>query len=202
MSDKNIIYGYVRVSSTDQNEERQMIALAEAGVPENNIFMDKQSGKSFDRPQYKKLVKKLKSGDLLYVLSIDRLGRNYEEIQNQWRVITKEIESDICVLDMPLLDTRQGKDLMGTFIADLVLQILSFVAQSERENIKKRQEQGIAAAKAKGVRFERVLPQLSVIYRFLTSFLHSEVPYFLFHTWYALSFLIYCLFPLQIHYLD
>ena len=155
MSDKNIIYGYVRVSSTDQNEERQMIALAEAGVPENNIFMDKQSGKSFDRPQYKKLVKKLKSGDLLYVLSIDRLGRNYEEIQNQWRVITKEIESDICVLDMPLLDTRQGKDLMGTFIADLVLQILSFVAQSERENIKKRQEQGIAAAAAKGVRFER-----------------------------------------------
>lgn len=160
MSDKNKIYGYVRVSSTDQNEERQMIALAEAGVPENNIFMDKQSGKSFDRPQYKKLVKKLKSGDLLYVLSIDRLGRNYEEIQNQWRVITKEIGSDICVLDMPLLDTRQGKDLMGTFIADLVLQILSFVAQSERENIKKRQEQGIAAAKAKGVRFGR--PEIPV----------------------------------------
>lgn len=117
--------------------------------------MDKQSGKSFDRPQYKKLVKKLKAGDLLYVLSIDRLGRNYEEIQNQWRVITKEIGADICVLDMPLLDTGQGKDLMGTFIADLVLQILSFVAQSERENIKKRQEQGIAAAKAKGVRFGR-----------------------------------------------
>lgn len=155
MSDKNKIYGYVRVSSTDQNEERQMVALAEAGVPEKNIFMDKQSGKSFDRPQYKKMVKKLKSGDLLYVLSIDRLGRNYEEIQNQWRVITKEIGTDICVLDMPLLDTRQGKDLMGTFIADLVLQILSFVAQSERENIKKRQEQGIAAAKAKGVRFGR-----------------------------------------------
>ena len=155
MSDKNKIYGYVRVSSTDQNEERQMVALAEAGVSEKNIFMDKQSGKSFDRPQYKKLVKKLKAGDLLYVLSIDRLGRNYEEIQNQWRVITKEIGADICVLDMPLLDTRQGKDLMGTFIADLVLQILSFVAQSERENIKKRQEQGIAAAKAKGVRFGR-----------------------------------------------
>ncbi len=155
MSDKNKIYGYVRVSSTDQNEERQIVALAEVGVPEKNIFMDKQSGKSFDRPQYKKLVKKLKSGDLLYVLSIDRLGRNYEEIQNQWRVITKEIGADICVLDMPLLDTRQGKDLMGTFIADLVLQILSFVAQSERENIKKRQEQGIAAAKAKGVRFGR-----------------------------------------------
>ena len=155
MSDKNKIYGYVRVSSTDQNEERQIVALAEVGVPEKNIFMDKQSGKSFDRPQYKKLVKKLKSGDLLYVLSIDRLGRNYEEIQNQWRVITKEIGADICVLDMPLLDTRQGKDLMGTFIADLVLQILSFVAQRERENIKKRQEQGIAAAKAKGVRFGR-----------------------------------------------
>lgn len=153
MSDK--IYGYVRVSSTDQNEERQMVALAETGVPEKNIFMDKQSGKSFDRPQYKKLVKKLKARDLLYVLSIDRLGRNYEEIQNQWRMITKEIGADICVLDMPLLDTRQGKDLMGIFIADLVLQILSFVAQSERENIKKRQEQGIAAAKAKGVRFGR-----------------------------------------------
>ena len=132
-----------------------MVALAEAGVSEKNIFMDKQSGKSFDRPQYKKLVKKLKTGDLLYVLSIDRLGRNYEEIQNQWRVITKEVGADICVLDMPLLDTRQGKDLMGTFIAGLVLQILSFVAQSERENIKKRQEQGIAAAKAKGVRFRR-----------------------------------------------
>ncbi len=153
MNDK--IYGYVRVSSTDQNEERQMVALAEAGVAEKNIFMDKQSGKSFDRPQYKKVVKKLKAGDLLYVLSIDRLGRNYEEIQNEWRVITKEIGADICVIDMPLLDTRQGKDLMGTFIADLVLQILSFVAQSERENIRKRQEQGIAAAKAKGVRFGR-----------------------------------------------
>lgn len=136
MNDK--IYGYVRVSSTDQNEERQMVALAESGVSEKNIFMDKQSGKSFDRPQYKKLVKKLKAGDLLYVLSVDRLGRNYEEIQNQWRIITKEIGADICVLDMPLLDTRQGKNLMGTFIADLVLQILSFVAQSERENIAKR----------------------------------------------------------------
>lgn len=160
MNDKNKIYGYVRVSSTDQNEERQMVAFAEAGVPEKHIFMDKQSGKSFDRPQYKKMVKKLKAGDLLYVLSIDRLGRNYEEIQNQWRIITKEIGADICVLDMPLLDTRQGKDLMGTFIADLVLQILSFVAQSERENIKRRQEQGIAAAKAKGVRFGR--PEIPV----------------------------------------
>ena len=147
------IYGYVRVSSTDQNEDRQMIALREVGVPEKNIFMDKQSGKDFDRPNYKKLVWKLKAGDLLYILSIDRLGRNYEEIQKQWRVLTKEIGIDMCVIDMPLLDTRNGKDLMGTFIADLVLQILSFVAQSERENIKKRQAEGIAAAK--GVKFGR-----------------------------------------------
>lgn len=149
------IYGYVRVSSTDQNEDRQMIALREAAVPEKNIFMDKQSGKDFDRPNYRKLVGKLKAGDLLYILSIDRLGRNYEEIQKQWRVLTKEIGIDICVLDMPFLDTRNGKDLMGTFIADLVLQILSFVAQSERENIKKRQAEGIAAAKARGVKFGR-----------------------------------------------
>lgn len=151
----NSVYGYIRVSSADQNEDRQMIALTEAGVPEKNIYMDKLSGKNFDRPQYVKLVKKLKAGDLLYILSIDRLGRNYEEIQNQWRILTKEKGVDICVLDMPLLDTRQGKDLMGTFIADLVLQILSFVAQSERESIRKRQEQGIAAAKARGVRFGR-----------------------------------------------
>ncbi len=149
------IYGYVRVSSTDQNEERQVIALQEAAVSEKNIFMDKQSGKDFDRPNYKKLIRKLKAGDLLYVLGIDRLGRNYEEIQRQWCVLTKEIGIDICVLDMPLLDTRNGKDLMGTFIADLVLQILSFVAQSECENIKKRQAQGIAAAKAKGIKFGR-----------------------------------------------
>lgn len=149
------IYGYVRVSSTDQNEERQLVALREKGVDVNNIFIDKQSGKDFDRPQYKKMVQKLKSGDLLYILSIDRLGRNYEEIQRQWIVLTKEKGIDICVIDMPLLDTRQGKDLMGTFIADLVLQILSFVAQNERENIRKRQEEGIAAAKAKGVKFGR-----------------------------------------------
>lgn len=149
------IYGYVRCSSADQNEDRQMIALHEAAVPEKNIFMDKQSGKDFDRPNYKKLVQELKAGDLLYILSIDRLGRNYEEIQNQWRILTKEIGIDICVLDMPLLDTRNGKDLMGTFIADLVLQILSFVAQSERESIKKRQAEGIAAAKARGVEFGR-----------------------------------------------
>ena len=152
---ENKIYGYVRVSSTDQNEDRQMMALNKVNVPEKNIYMDKLSGKDFNRPQYKKLVRKLKPGDLLYILSIDRLGRNYEEIQNQWRILTKEIGIDICVLDMPLLDTRNGKDLMGTFIADLVLQILSFVAQSERENIRKRQQEGIAAAKAKGVKFGR-----------------------------------------------
>lgn len=152
---ENTIYGYVRVSSTDQNEDRQMIALSEVGVLKKNIFMDKMSDKDFERPQYQKLLKKLKPDDLLYVLSIDRLGRNYEEIQKQWRIITKEKNVDVCVIDMPLLDTRQGKDLMGTFIADLVLQILSFVAQSERENIKKRQAEGIAAAKAKGVRFGR-----------------------------------------------
>lgn len=151
----NTVYGYVRVSSTDQNEDRQMIALSEVGVPKKNIFMDKMSGKDFERPQYQKLLKKLNPGDLLYVLSIDRLGRNYEEIQKQWRIITKEKNVDVCVIDIPLLDTRQGKDLMGTFIADLVLQILSFVAQSERENIKKRQAEGIAAAKSKGVRFGR-----------------------------------------------
>ena len=129
--------------------------MAEAGVPHKNLYIDKQSGKDFDRPQYKKMVRRMRKGDLLYVLSIDRLGRNYEDIQNQWRILTKETGVDICVIDMPLLDTRNGKDLMGTFIADLVLQILSFVAQSERENIRKRQAQGIAAAKARGVRFGR-----------------------------------------------
>lgn len=149
------VYGYARVSSADQNEERQLVALREKGVPESRIFIDKQSGKDFDRPQYKKLVRKLKTGDLLYLMSIDRLGRNYEEIQNQWRILTKEKGVDIAVLDMPFLDTRQGKDLMGTFIADLVLQILSFVAQNERENIRKRQAQGIAAAKAQGIKFGR-----------------------------------------------
>ena len=149
------VYGYVRVSSIDQNEDRQMIAMSDNNVPKGNIYIDKQSGKDFERPQYKKLVKKLKSGDLLYILSIDRLGRNYEDIQKQWRILTKDIGIDICVIDMPLLDTRNGKDLMGTFIADLVLQILSFVAQSERENIKKRQAEGIAAAKSKGIKFGR-----------------------------------------------
>lgn len=148
-------YGYVRVSSTDQNEDRQLVAMIDANIPQKNIYTDKQSGKDFERPQYKRLVRRLKAGDLLYILSIDRLGRNYEDIQKQWRILTKEIGVDICVIDMPLLDTRNGKDLMGTFIADLVLQILSFVAQNERENIRKRQAQGIAAAKAKGVKFGR-----------------------------------------------
>ena len=153
------IYGYVRVSATDQNEDRQLMAMKKVNVPEKQIFVDKISGKDFNRPQYRKLVRRLKAGDLLYILSIDRLGRNYEEIQNQWRILTNDIGVDICVIDMPLLDTRNGNDLMGTFIADLVLQILSFVAQSERENIRKRQQEGIAAAKAKGVKFGRpVLP--------------------------------------------
>lgn len=154
------IYGYIRVSSTDQNEARQMIALKEKAVPLQNIYIDKQSGKDFERPAYQKLIKKLKPGDLLYILSIDRLGRNYKDIQYQWQVLTKEMGVDICVLDMSLLDTRNGKDLMGTFIADLVLQILSFVAQTERENIRKRQAEGIAAAKARGVRFGRPLKEL------------------------------------------
>lgn len=149
------IFGYMRVSCLDQNEERQRVAMVRAGVPAQNLYMDKQSGKDFDRPQYQRMVRRMRKGDLLYVLSIDRLGRSYEDIQDQWRILTKETGVDICVLDMPLLDTRSGKDLMGTFIADLVLQILSFVAQSERENIRQRQAQGIAAAKARGVRFGR-----------------------------------------------
>ena len=148
-------YGYIRVSTREQNEDRQLIALREMSVPEQNIFMDKQSGKDFNRPQYKKLVKKLKPDDLLYIKSIDRLGRNYKEIQNQWRILTKERGIDIVVLDMPLLDTRRGKDLMGTFLSDIVLQVLSFVAENERTNIRQRQAEGIAAAKARGVRFGR-----------------------------------------------
>ena len=149
------VYGYIRVSSRDQNEDRQLIALTEVGVPEKNIYLDKQSGKDFNRPQYKKLLRKMKKGDLLYIKSIDRLGRNYEEILQQWRVLTKEKGIDIVVLDMPLLDTRRGKDLMGTFLSDIVLQVLFFVAENERTNIRQRQAEGIAAAKAKGVRFGR-----------------------------------------------
>ena len=157
-------YGYVRVSSIDQNEERQIVELTHRDVLPSNIFIDKQSGKSFERLQYKRLVKKLKYGDLLYILGIERLGRNYLDIQEQWRILTKEKGIDICVLDMPLLDTRNGKDLMGTFIADLVLQILSFVAQNERENIRKRQAQGIAVAKAKGIKFGR--PEIALLDNF------------------------------------
>ena len=150
------VYGYIRVSSREQNEERQLISLREVQVPEENTFIDKQSGKDFERPQYKRLLRKLKKDDLLYIKSIDRLGRNYGEILEQWRILTKEKSVDIVVLDMPLLDTRaQGQDLTGTFIADLVLQILSYVAQTEREMIRKRQAEGIAAAKARGVKFGR-----------------------------------------------
>ncbi|WP_394965097.1 recombinase family protein [Candidatus Allofournierella excrementigallinarum] len=150
------IYGYVRVSTKEQCEERQLIALRAFPVPEQNIFMDKLSGKDFNRPKYQSLLEKLRPGDILAVKSIDRLGRNYEEILEQWRIITKEMKADIVVLDMPLLDTRQtGRDLTGTFVADLVLQILSYVAQTERENIRQRQKEGIAAARARGVRFGR-----------------------------------------------
>lgn len=150
-------YGYIRVSSKDQCEDRQWLALKQFDIPRKNIYVDKVSGKNFDRPQYNRLVKKLKKGDVLIVLSIDRLGRNYDEIQNQWRIITKEKQADIVVLDMPLLDTRksQNNDLTGTFIADLVLQILAYVAQIERENIKQRQKEGIHAAKCRGVQFGR-----------------------------------------------
>lgn len=149
-------YGYIRVSSKDQNEERQRIAMMRAGIPEKRVYLDKQSGKDFNRPAYQRLFKKLKAGDVLYVKDIDRLGRNYEEIQNQWRVLTREKKVDIVVIDMPLLDTRKsGDDLTGIFVADMVLQILSYVAQTERENIKQRQAEGIAAAQNRGVRFGR-----------------------------------------------
>ena len=147
-------YGYIRVSSRDQNEDRQLAAM-KIWVEYENIYMDKQSGKDFNRPQYKKLIRRLKKGDLLYIKSIDRLGRNYEEIQDQWRILTKEKGIDIVVLDMPLLDTRRGKDLLGTFLSDIVLQVLSFVAENERTNIRQRQAEGIEAAKARGVRFGR-----------------------------------------------
>lgn len=155
-------YGYVRVSSQDQNEERQMIALAEVGVPKERIYMDKQSGKDFNRPQYRRLVRQMKKDDVLYVKSIDRLGRNYEDILEQWRVLTKRRGVDIVVLDMPLLDTRRGKDLVGTFLSDIVLQVLSFVAENERSNIRQRQAEGIAAARDRGGRFgrpERPVPE-------------------------------------------
>lgn len=158
------IYGYVRVSSNEQNEIRQVLALRNAGVENRNIFIDKQSGKDFERPNYKRLLKKLKPADLLMIQSIDRLGRNYVEVLEQWRVLTKEKGVDILVLDMPLLDTRRGKDLLGTFIADLVLQILSFVAEAERNHIRERQAQGIAAAKMRGVKFGRPPKKLEPLF--------------------------------------
>ncbi len=149
------IYAYVRVSSASQNVDRQMIAMRELEIPENNIFVDKQSGQDFERPMYKKMLRKLKTDDLVYIKSIDRLGRNYDEILEQWRILAKDKEADIVVIDMPLLDTRRGKDLMGTFLSDIVLQVLSFVAENERSNIRQRQAEGIAAARARGVRFGR-----------------------------------------------
>ncbi len=148
-------YGYIRVSTRDQNEERQVLAMESLSIPSDNIFMDKQSGKDFERPQYKKMIKKLRKDDVVYVKSIDRLGRNYTEILEQWRILTKEKGVDIVVVDMPMLDTRRGKDLIGTFISDIVLQVLSFVAENERCNIRQRQAEGIMAAKARGVRFGR-----------------------------------------------
>lgn len=148
-------YGYIRVSTREQNEDRQLIALKEYNISEKNIFMDKQSGKDFNRKQYKRLLKRIKENDVIIVKSIDRLGRNYEEIIEQWRYITKIKKADIMVIDMPILDTRRGKDLMGTFLSDIVLQVLSFVAENERDNIRQRQAEGIAAAKAKGIKFGR-----------------------------------------------
>lgn len=158
------IYGYIRVSTREQNEDRQVIALREVGVPEKNVYIDKQSGKDFERPQYKKLLRKMKKDDLLYIKSIDRLGRNYAEILEQWRILTKEKGIDVVVLDMPLLDTRQGKDLIGTFLSDIVLQVLSFAAENERINIRQRQAEGIAIAKARGVRFGRPSKPLPAIF--------------------------------------
>lgn len=154
MEDINV-YGYMRVSSKEQNEDRQKIALTEMGVPENNIYMDKQSGKDFERTEYKRLLRKLNENSVLYIKSIDRLGRNYGELNEQWRIITKEKKADIVVIDMPLLDTRREKNLLGTFISDVVLALLSYVAENERTNIKQRQAEGIAAAKARGVKFGR-----------------------------------------------
>ena len=155
------LYGYIRVSTKEQNEDRQRLAMYEFGIADRELYPDKQSGKDFNRPAYRRLIRKLKKGNLLYIKSIDRLGRNYEEIQRQWRILMKDKGIDIVVLDMPLLDTRRGKDLMGTFLSDIVLQVLSFVAENERANIKQRQAEGIAAAKARGVKFgrpQRALP--------------------------------------------
>ena len=154
MEDKKY-FGYMRVSSREQNEDRQRVALLEMGVPEENIYMDKMSGKNFDRPQYKKMLRKLNGNTVLFIKSIDRLGRNYADLNEQWRIITKEKRADIVVIDMPLLDTRREKNLLGTFISDIVLALLTYVAENERLNIRQRQAEGIAAAKARGVKFGR-----------------------------------------------
>lgn len=163
------IYAYIRVSTREQKEDRQMLAMQEIGIPKQRIYMDKQSGKDFNRPMYQKLLRRLRSGDLLYIKSIDRLGRNYEEILEQWRYLTKEKRVDICILDMPILDTRRHSDLLGVFIGDVVLQVLSFVAKNERKNIRERQQEGIAAARRRGVNFGRPkkpLPdEFQVVYR-------------------------------------
>jgi DNA invertase Pin-like site-specific DNA recombinase len=155
MDSSSCVYGYVRVSTREQREDRQLDAMASLSIPAKNLFVDKQSGKDFQRPQYQKMLGKMKKDDLLYIKSIDRLGRDYEEILAQWRVLTKELGVDIVVLDMPLLDTRRGKDLMGTFLSDVVLQVLSFVAENERKSIRQRQAEGITSAQARGVRFGR-----------------------------------------------
>ena len=153
------VYGYVRVSSRDQSEDRQLIAMKKLGVPENKIYVDKESGRDFDRPMYREMVRELNKNDLVYIKSIDRLGRNYKEIVEQWQFLTRVVQADIVVIDMPLLDTRRGKDLLGTFLSDIVLQVLSFVAENERDNIRSRQREGIEAAKERGVKFGRpVLP--------------------------------------------
>lgn len=154
---KSRMYGYIRVSTREQNIERQLISLTEAGVDRKNIYVDKQSGKDFRRPAYEKMIRRLRESDLLVIKSIDRLGRNYQEIMEQWQQLTREKGVDIRILDMPLLDTTKTKDLLGTFISEVVLQILSFVAENERDNIRQRQAEGIAAARARGVQFGRPL---------------------------------------------
>lgn len=170
-------YGYIRVSSHDQNEERQRIALSDWGILESNLFLDKQSGKDFQRPAYRRMLKKLEKGDLVVVQSIDRLGRNYEEILEQWRYITKEIRANIKVLDMPLLDTRKDVTLTGTVILDIVLQLLSYVAQSERESIRKRQAEGIEAARRRGVKFGRpAIEKPAEFYKIYERWLRGEIP--------------------------
>lgn len=173
---KQKAYGYARVSTQEQNEDRQMIALDAAGIPAANIFLDKQSGKDFNRPAYLKLLGELQEGDLLVIKSIDRLGRNYEEIMEQWRVITKEKKTDIKVLDMPLLDTTNCKDLLGTFISDLVLQVLSFVSENERQNIRQRQREGIDAARARGIQFGRPPKAAASFEHVANLYRHKKIP--------------------------